>query len=98
MIPVGSPTAVECSRRLRLGRDRSGQPAPAARDRTCMVSGPVRRAVVQQAVVVGAGTFAPAAFGVVAGLLGQQGSLFRLEVDLALGVVVAFGFGFIQDV
>jgi hypothetical protein len=33
----------------------------------------------------------PAALGVVAGLVGQHGRLFRLEVDLALGVVVAFG-------
>jgi hypothetical protein len=56
----------------------------------------VRRAVVEEAVVVGVVGLAPAALGVVAGLVGQHGRLFRLEVDLALGVVIAFGL--VQDV
>jgi hypothetical protein len=56
----------------------------------------VGRAVLEEAVVVGVFPLAPAAFGVVAGLLGEEWGLFRVEVDRALGVGVALGL--IQDV
>jgi hypothetical protein len=59
-------------------------------------SAPVGRTVVEETVVVGVVGLAPAAIGVVAGLVGQHNRLFRLEVDLALGVVIAFGL--VQDV
>ena len=59
-------------------------------------SPPVGRTVLKQAVVIGVSALAPAAFGVVAGLLGQEGAVFGVEVNRALGVGVALGL--IQDV
>ena len=57
----------------------------------------MRRAVVEEAIVVRVVGLAPASIGVVQGLVGQHsGRLFRLEIDLALGVVVALGL--VQDV
>jgi len=56
----------------------------------------VRRPVLQEAIVVVVLALAPAQLGVVAGLVGKDHRLLRLEVDLALGIVVAFGL--IQDV
>ena len=56
----------------------------------------MRGTVLPEALVVGVATLAPATLGVVTGLVGQDDSLFRLEVDLALGVVVALRL--IQDV
>ena len=54
------------------------------------------RAVLPEALVVGVAALAPAALGVIAGLVGQECRLFRLEVDLAFRVVVALRL--IQDV
>ena len=56
----------------------------------------MRRAVLQEALVVGVLALAPTPGGVVAGLVGQQGRFLRLEVDLTFGVVVALRL--IQDV
>ncbi len=57
----------------------------------------MRRAVGEEAVVVGGVGLAPTPISVVAGLVGQhRGRLLRLEIDLALGVVVALGL--VQDV
>jgi hypothetical protein len=50
----------------------------------------VRWAVVEQAVVIGVVVPAPAPFRVVPGLLGQQGCLFRLELDGSVTVRVVF--------
>ena len=57
---------------------------------------PVRRSVLQQAVVVAIPALAPASLRVITGLVGKNRGLFRLEVDFPLGVVVALGL--IQDV
>jgi hypothetical protein len=56
----------------------------------------VRRPVLQEAVVVRVCGFAPTAFGVVAGLLGEQRALLRLEVNGAVAVGVALGI--VEDV
>jgi hypothetical protein len=56
----------------------------------------VRRPVLQEAIVVVAAALAPTTLGVVTGLVGQYRRLFRLEIDLAFGVVVALRL--IQDV
>lgn len=80
-------TARETGPGLR-GETRPGQKAA--------VLTPVGRAVLEEAVVVGVVAFAPAAFGVVAGLLRQQRRLFGVEVDRAFAVGVVFRL--IQDV
>jgi hypothetical protein len=56
----------------------------------------VRRAVLQEAVVIRVRAFAPAAFGVVAGLFGKQRALLRLEVNGAFAVGIALGI--VEDV
>ena len=56
----------------------------------------MRRAVVEEALVVGEVALTPPALGVVAGLVGQHGCLLRFEVDLAFGVVVTLWL--VQDV
>jgi hypothetical protein len=56
----------------------------------------VRRAVLQEAVVVVVPALAPAPLRVIAGLIGKNRGFLRLEVDFPLGVVVALGL--IQDV
>ena len=56
----------------------------------------MRRTVLQQSVVVGVGPLAPTSLGVVTSLIGQHQSLFGLEIDLTLGVVVTLRV--IQDV
>lgn len=53
-------------------------------------------AILQKAVVVGVGTLAPTTLGVVTGLVSQHRSLFGLEIDLTLGVVVTLRV--VQDV
>ena len=51
-------------------------------------SAPVRRSVLEQAVVIRAADLAPAALRVVAGLVGKDRRLFGLEINLTLSVVV----------
>ena len=77
----------------RAGRGRS---ATATCGGARAASVPVGRAVLEQAVVVRGLGFAPAALGVVAGLLREQRRLLGVEVDGALGVGVALWL--IQDV
>jgi hypothetical protein len=48
-------------------------------------------ALLEQTVVIGVVTPAPAAFRVVTGLFRQQRRLFRLEVDAPIAVRLAFG-------
>jgi hypothetical protein len=59
-------------------------------------SAPVRRPVLQEAVVVGVFALPPSSPGVVAGLLGQKRGFFGVEIDRAFAVGVALGP--IQDV
>ena len=54
-----------------------------------MLRSPVRRTVLEQTIVVRGLGFAPAALGVVAGLVRKQRSLFGVEVNDAFGVGVA---------
>ena len=56
----------------------------------------MRRAVLEESVIVGVVEIAPAALGVVAGLLGQQRRFVGVEVDRAFAVGVVFRL--IQDV
>jgi hypothetical protein len=56
----------------------------------------VRRAVFQETVVVGVRAFAPPVFGVVAGLLGKQRALLRLEINRPVAVGVTLGI--VEDV
>jgi hypothetical protein len=59
-------------------------------------SAPVRRPILQEAIVVGVFAFSPPSSGVVAGLLRQERGFFGVEVDRALAVGVPLGP--IQDV
>jgi hypothetical protein len=51
----------------------------------------VWRAVLQETLVIVGVALPPSPLRVIAGLLRQNRGLFRLEVDLSFGVVVAIG-------